>query len=91
VSADGRRVSVRDQGRLVATVDARTFAVSEPGAAPVAPAEPRPATAPPADDGGLPWAAVLLAIGATALCAAAVTIARRRARGPLGRGGSLAG
>ena len=32
VSRDGRRIDVREAGTLVATFDARTFAVSEPGA-----------------------------------------------------------
>jgi hypothetical protein len=85
VSADGLRVHVRDAGRRVAVVDARTFAVSEPGAAPAAPpaepAAPRPAVAPPRDDDGFPWPA-LLAGGLVALCALAAVTARRRPPGP---------
>lgn len=91
VSRDGLRVHVRDAGRLVATVDARTFAVSEPGTAPTqpeAPAAPRRAVAPPQDDGGLPWP--LPAGGLLALGALAAVAARRRARAPLRRGETVA-
>ena len=93
VSADGRRIHVRDAGRDVATVDARTFAVSEPGeaaatrpAAPAVPrhaatrpAVPRHAVSPPADGAGFPWPALLLG-GLAGLCAVAVVTARRRTR-----------
>jgi hypothetical protein len=74
VSADGRRVAVRDAGTLVATVDARTFAVHEP-AVHAARAD-APAAAP---DGGFPW--IVLPVAAAALGAAALR-ARRRG-GPL--------
>jgi hypothetical protein len=93
VSADGQRIHVRDAGSLVATVDARTFAVSEPGVAtpsrPPATDEPRRAIASPADDGGFPWPALLLVAGVAGLCGAAIAIARRRARSPLGPGQSI--
>jgi hypothetical protein len=93
VSADGRRIHVLDGGGLVATVDARTFAVSEPGAAtasqPSATIDPRHAIAPPADDAGFPWPALLLVGGLAGLGTFAVVTARRRARAPLGRGESI--
>jgi hypothetical protein len=92
VSRDGLRVHVRDAGRLVATVDARTFAVSEPGSAPAqpaAPAPPRPAVTPPHDDAGFPWP-VLLGGVLVVLCALAAVAARRRARAPLRRGEPVA-
>jgi hypothetical protein len=93
VTVDGRRIHVRDGGRLVATVDTRTFAASEPGAAtasrPSATTEPRQAIESPADDGGFPWPALLLVGGLAGLCTFAVVIARRRARAPLGRGESI--
>jgi hypothetical protein len=73
VSPDGRRVDVRATDRLVATVDARTFAVRQPGDP--APA-PRAAVTPPADDGGgFPWAVLLPAAAAAAV---ALVMARRR-------------
>lgn len=85
VSPDGRRVSVRDGAKLVAAVDARTFAVSEPGAAaatrPAPPATPRRALSPPADGGGFPWLPLLFAGGAACLCAVAIVLARRRGKG----------
>jgi hypothetical protein len=93
VSADGLRIRVRDAGRLVATVDARTLAVSEPGAAPAsrpaAPAAPRHGIAQPLDDAGFPWPA-LLAGCLVVLCALAAVTARRRARAPLRRGEPIA-
>ena len=84
LSGDGGRLRVRDGGELVATVDTRTFAVSEPGeAAPAAAAAdaapPQPAAPPPDDGGGFPWPVLLLGAGA-GLCALAVTAARRRGR-----------
>jgi hypothetical protein len=92
VSADGRRVHVRDGGSLVATVDARTFAVGEPGTgaagAPPAPAAPRQAIAQP-DDGGFPWRTLLIVGGLTGVCTGGVAIVRRRARAPAGRGESI--
>jgi len=81
VSPDGRRVDVRDGGRLVATVDARTFHVSDPTAAvttAAAPAPPRRGTTRSADAGGFPWAALALVAAAAGLSALAVAIARRR-------------
>jgi hypothetical protein len=94
VSADGQRIRVRDRGSLVATVDTRTFAVTEPGAATASPSsattEPEHTIAPPADDGGFPWPALLLVGGLAGLCGSAVAIARRRARSsPLGQGESI--
>jgi hypothetical protein len=80
VSPDGRRVAVRDRDRVVATVDARTFAVSEPGAPaarPSAPAPERRPAAPPPDDGGFPWLALLLVGGAVGVAAAALVLVRR--------------
>ena len=71
VSKDGARVEVRDTGDLVATVDARTFAVSEPGEEPAA--TPAPTTS---DRDGLPWPALL--IGAVAAGGGAVLLARKR-------------
>jgi hypothetical protein len=93
VTPDGRRIHVRDGGRVVATVDARTFAVSEPGAAgatrpAAATTSPHPAT-PPADDGGLPWLALALAGAVAGLCAFGVVVVRRRTRAPLGPGRSI--
>jgi hypothetical protein len=41
LSADGRRIGVRDGGDLVATVDTRTFVVSEPAAPAARPRPPR--------------------------------------------------
>jgi hypothetical protein len=81
VSEDGRRVVVADAGRRVAIVDARTFAVRDPGAADTPPAaapdrQPDPIAAPPADAGGLPWPALLA--GAAGLLAVAALLARRR-------------
>jgi hypothetical protein len=84
VSPDAQRVAVRDRGRLVATVDARTFAVSEPGAAAARPASPPRPAAPPADDGGSTWPVLLLVGGAGAAIAAALGIARRRTRARTG-------
>ena len=78
VSPDGRSVSVSDDTGLRATVDARTFAVSEPGSASARPASPRRALAPPADGEGFPWLTVLLAAGAISLGVVAVVAARRR-------------
>jgi hypothetical protein len=72
VSNDGARVDVRDSGELVATVDARTFAVSEPGHEPAA--TPAPTTS---DGDGFPWPALL--IGAVVAGGCAILLARRRA------------
>jgi DNA-binding beta-propeller fold protein YncE len=88
IGAAGRRIDVRDGASLVATVNARTFAVTTPGAAATRPQPPtrsRRAVAPPADDGGLPWPTLLLAAGVAALAAAAVVTRFRRARRPGGR------
>jgi hypothetical protein len=93
LSPDGQLIHVHDAADLVATVDPRTFAVSEPGAATAsraaAIAESRHSVTPTADDGGLPWPALVLAGGLAGLCACAVMLARRRARAPRGRGGSV--
>ena len=86
LSTDGARLAVRDGGELVASVNTRTFAVSEPGQ----PATERPAAATSAhravpaassDDGGFPWPALLLACAAAGGALAAVS-ARRRRRTP---------
>jgi hypothetical protein len=78
-AADGRRIDVRDAGRLVASVDARTFAVSAPGlpagARPAATRRPSPASS---GGGGLPWLTLLLAGAGAASALAALLIARRR-------------
>jgi hypothetical protein len=71
LSPGGARLEVRDAGDLVATVDARTFAVGEPGREPAA-------TPAPATSGGdrVPWAALL--IGAAVAGGCAILLARRR-------------
>ena len=84
LSPGGNLIRVRDSaGGLVATVNARTFAVNEPGEpagarseAVAAAAPQRPASAP--EDGGFPWILLLPAAALGGLCAVAVTIARRR-------------
>jgi hypothetical protein len=84
LSPGGGVIQVRDPaGGVVATVNARTFAVSEPGdpggawLGSVAAAAPRrPASTP--EDGGFPWLLLLPAAALGGLCAVAVTIARRR-------------
>jgi hypothetical protein len=73
LSPDGRQVAVRDGGELVATVDARTFAVHEPGAAAAAPGR---GFAPAADGSGLPWPVLLLA-AAGGLLGMTVMLGRR--------------
>jgi hypothetical protein len=79
VSPDARAVAVRDHGRLLATVDARTFEVREPGAAAARPAAQRPAPAPPpADQGGIQWWVLLAGGCVAALAATALMIGRRR-------------
>jgi hypothetical protein len=80
LSADGRRLDVLDGSRRVATVDARTFAVTEPGARSEPRREPRRAGAPAADGTAFPWPALLLAAGVASLGAIAAVLARR-ARG----------
>jgi hypothetical protein len=82
LSADAQRIHVRSRGSLVATVDARTFAVSEPGTAAPNPPPARHVAAP--DDAGLPWRTLLIVGGLAGVCTAGVVIARRRARAPLG-------
>jgi hypothetical protein len=67
VSPHGRSVDVQDAGRLVATVDARTFHVSDPAAAPV-PA--RRDVAQTADAGDFPWTALALVAAAAGLAVA---------------------
>ena len=78
----GGRLLVSDRGERVATVDRRTFAVSEPGEA-AKPAAPRPASAAPAGDGGsgFPWLPVVL----VALALGAVGIVAARVSGPFSR------
>jgi hypothetical protein len=80
VSTDGRHVDVRDGARIMATIDARTFAVYEPGTATSArpPAARQSFTTP--DGAGIPWTALLLAGGLAGVCTLAVAIARRRPR-----------
>ena len=81
VSHDGRRIRVRDPaGGLVATVDPRTFAVSEPGerSSEPAAAAPRRTASTPEDGGGFPWLLLMPAAALGGVCALAVTIARRR-------------
>jgi hypothetical protein len=72
VSPGGARVEVRDNGDLIATVDARTFAVNEPGREPVA--TPAPTTS---HGDSFPWPALL--IGTVLAGGCAVRLARRRA------------
>jgi hypothetical protein len=69
LSRDERRIHVRGEGKTVATVDARTFAVSEPAD------HTAPPPAPARKDSGFPWPAALVAGGLAALGAVAV---RRR-------------
>jgi hypothetical protein len=80
VSGDGGRIDVRAPDRsLVATVDARNFAVSEPGQQPEpAPAATRNTPTEPPDDSGFPWLALFLVAGLAGVCALGVAIARRR-------------
>ncbi len=80
VSGDGGRVDVRAPDRsLVATVDAHTFAVSEPGQRPEPAAATTRNTPPePPDDSGFPWLALFLIAGLGGACALGVAIARRR-------------
>jgi hypothetical protein len=80
VSGDGRRIDVQDRGRLVAMVDARTFHVREPGAAP--PLRRQSAPAPTTKAGSDDASALVLAAGALGLIAAALALARRRSRSP---------
>jgi hypothetical protein len=89
LTADGRRLRVRNAGDLVATVNTRTFAVTEPGEPATNPvsAEPEPAATPPrrasaqpADDGGgFPWLLLLPAAGIGGLV---LVIRRPRGRSP---------
>jgi hypothetical protein len=84
LSRDGRSLVVRDVGRVVATIDTRTFAVGEPGeekaAAETAPAPPPAPAAPRSDapaasgDGGVPW--MVLALCAVALTAVVAVVRR---------------
>jgi hypothetical protein len=84
VSPDGLRIRVRDpSGGLVATVNASTFAVSEPGEPAGARSEPAAAagtrrTSSSPDDGGFPWLILMPAAALGGLCALGATIARRR-------------
>jgi hypothetical protein len=75
VSPGGRTIAVRGGGTLVATVDARTFAVREPATA----AGRADAAGPDPDDGGFPWAVLLAAAGALA----ALAVLARWRGGPL--------
>jgi hypothetical protein len=73
VSAGGDRIDVRRAGSVIASVDARTFAVSEPGVPATseakAPAAPRRASEAPADGGGFPWWVLLPVAGLCVLAA----------------------
>jgi hypothetical protein len=83
VGAAGRRVLVRDRGRLVGVVDAHTFAVS-PSGAPAAEARPTPTRrgiAPSDGDGGFPWVVLALGLGAAGVFAVTLLAERRRAGG----------
>jgi hypothetical protein len=86
LSADGRVIRVRSAGAVVALVNARTFAVREPGeefpkrADP--PAEQRPAPAAAAGETGFPWPPLVAVAVLAALCGAVATIVRRGAWRP---------
>jgi hypothetical protein len=84
VSRDGRRMSVRDNGSLVATVNTRTFAVREPGEKsagdPSAQLAARTAAAVPADDDGFPWLVVILVVGLCAVSSLGVGLLSRQRR-----------
>jgi hypothetical protein len=76
-SGDGRELAVRDRGELVATVDTRTFAVTEAGeTASAVPPPPAPASASSTGGDGMPWLLVVLPVVCLAIIG--VTIARRR-------------
>jgi hypothetical protein len=82
VTPDARRILIRDRQRAIATVDARTFEVSEPGSTSVRPSSRARPAVPSADgDGSVPWT-LLLAGCAGGLAAMASVIARRRTRRP---------
>ena len=78
LSGDGERLRVRNAGTAIATMNTRSFAVSEPGENDAAAAPPRRADARPADDGGgFPWLWLLPAAG---LCGVVLRIRRPRGR-----------
>jgi hypothetical protein len=79
VTAGGDRISVRDHGRLAATVDARTFAVAAPGddASAPRPDEPARNAAPAAEQGVSPGRVLVLALGVVA-CGLVALAWRRR-------------
>ena len=79
LSGDGHRLRVRDGGTLVAIVDARTFAVREPGEPAATAAPPRRASAQAGDGGGFPWLVLLPAVGLGGLV---LLIRRPRGRSP---------
>jgi hypothetical protein len=56
LSGDGSRLRVRNAGDLVAIVNTRTFAVSEPG-------EPAKAASEPHEEAGFPWLVLLPVAG----------------------------
>lgn len=82
LSADGRRVRVLSAGSVVSTVNARTGALSERGAATAAQQAaldtPRRPVAQSSDDAGFPWLPLTLVAGLAGLGTLAVAIARRR-------------
>ena len=75
VSADGARIAIRDAGKLVAAVDARTFAVRAPGQPATRPA--RAASPPASADSGFPWLSLLLICAGVSALTAVVVVRRR--------------
>jgi hypothetical protein len=76
VSADGRRLRVRDRRTALAVVDTRTFAVREPGEPAAAKPEKRAAVPRSA---GFPWPVLAIGVGLAGLCALVLAARRRRA------------
>jgi hypothetical protein len=86
MSGDGRHLLVRDRGELVATVDRRTFAVTEPGheLAPLPASAPAPEPAGSGGGDGLPWLLVVLPVACLAVFAVAFGLRRGRLTLPRG-------
>ena len=84
LSADGRQVRVLSAGSVLSTVNARTGALSERGAAaatqPEALDAPRRVVAHSSDEAGFLWLPLTLVAGLAGLTTLAVAIARRRGR-----------